>query len=453
MGNSFYSPRRPGGIKVSDIKTTTDGTLLLREALSCWEALGAFRKDRTRNKNYTFGRQWGDYITVGGRRMTEYEYIVSEGNIPLKNNLIRRIVRNVLGVFRRQLGEKMDAWDEARRELAARNSLYELFSRTMEEFLISGMAVCRRHSGSCPATEGLRIDYVNPDCFFFDQTAHDVRGWDTDLVGQLHDVAFGEFCDAFVTDNADYECARRMFRHKPRMRMVELWRRERRPRRMVHDAASSRVVMMEESVWKRHPELHRLPSRWMLADVWRYYFIDMEGRIWQEGDAPGGRHPYAYKCYPFLDGEIHSFVADMIDQQRYANRLITLYDWVMRASAKGVLLLPEGAVDPDCLEEVADQWSRFNGVIVYKPRAGSPDPRQVTGNTSNLGICELLDIQLKMLEDVSGVTGALQGNLSNNSVSGTLYNQQTQNALTSLSDLLDSFSSFIESVLVSPLVS
>ena len=113
------------------------------------------------------------------------------------------------------------------------------------------------------------------------------------------------------------------------------------------------------------------------------------------------------KAYPFFDGEIHSFVNDMIDQQRYANRLITLYDWVMRASAKGVLLLPEGSVEPENLREVADQWSRFNGVIVYKPKAGVPDPRQVSGNAANIGITELLDIQLKMLEDVSGVNGAL----------------------------------------------
>ena len=44
-----------------------------------------------------------------------------------------------------------------------------------------------------------------------------------------------------------------------------------------------------------------------------------------------------FKAYPFIDGEIHSFVADVIDQQRYTNRLITLNDWVIRASAKGVL--------------------------------------------------------------------------------------------------------------------
>ena len=118
----------------------------------------------------------------------------------------------------------------------------------------------------------------------------------------------------------------------------------------------------------------------------------------------------------------------------------------MRASAKGVLLMPEGAVDPENMQNVVDQWSRFNGVIVYRPRPGYPDPKQVSGNATNIGISELLDIQLKMLEDVSGVNGALQGNLANNSISGTLYNQQTQNALISLSDLLDTFASFISEI-------
>ena len=78
-----------------------------------------------------------------------------------------------------------------------------------------------------------------------------------------------------------------------------------------------------------------------------------------------------------------------------------------------------------------------------RPKAGQPDPRQVSGNATNIGISELLDIQLKMLEDISGVNGALQGNVTGNSISGTLYNQQTQNALTSLSDILDTFASFI----------
>ncbi len=52
-------------------------------------------------------------------------------------------------------------------------------------------------------------------------------------------------------------------------------------------------------------------------------------------------------------------------------------------------------------------------------------------------------MQLKFFEDISGVNGALQGKPGYSGMSASLYNQQAQNATTSLLDLLDSFSSFI----------
>lgn len=180
--------------------------------------------------------------------------------------------------------------------------------------------------------------------------------------------------------------------------------------------------------------------------MWRYYFFTDDGKVLLSGNSPYplGGHPYVIKCYPFLDGEIQSFVGDLIDQQKYTNRLITLYDWVIRASAKGVLLLPEGAVDPGDMKAVADQWGRFNGVIVYKADPLRPEPRQINSNLSNLGISELLEIQLKMMEDVSGVNGILQGNTNGGNVSGALYNSQTTNAMYSLSDLLETYKGFIK---------
>lgn len=421
------------------------GSLLLREGTAQWQALSAFRAERCRNKNYTFGRQWSDMITVDGCRMSEYDYIVSEGNIPLKNNLIRRIVRNVLGVFRSRLSEKMASWDAGLRESAAENSLYELYARTMEEFLISGIAVHRIGSVRKNGKVSPVCRQVSPDTFFFDTSSRDIRGEDLSFIGQFHEINFTEYCNAFVSTRHDYEEAAGIFRDRGKIRIMELWRRERVPRRLIHDMDNGRVLKTDEHVWRHNRQLQKMPSRWILDDVWRYYFIDTDGNILREGDSPYPHkcHPYEFKCYPFLDGEIHSFVADIIDQQRYTNRLITMYDWIMRASAKGVLLMPEGAVDPENMQDVADQWSRFNGVIVYRPKAGQPDPRQVSGNATNIGISELLDIQLKMLEDISGVNGALQGNVTGNSISGTLYNQQTQNALTSLSDILDTFASFI----------
>lgn len=135
---------------------------------------------------------------------------------------------------------------------------------------------------------------------------------------------------------------------------------------------------------------------------------------------------------------------DVIDQQRHTNRLITLYDWVMRASAKGVLLFPESSM-PDGwdISDIADEWSRFNGVIMIKAKEGIPLPQQVSSNATNIGISELLNIQLKMFEDVSGVNSALQGKLDAVNMSGTLYSQQTTNAMSSLLDLLQTYKHFM----------
>lgn len=66
---------------------------ILMEAQYYWNQMDDFRRDRERNKRYTYGDQWDDIICVDGESMTEEEYIKRQGNVPLKNNLIRRLVR------------------------------------------------------------------------------------------------------------------------------------------------------------------------------------------------------------------------------------------------------------------------------------------------------------------------------------------------------------------------
>ena len=422
-----------------------NNTLLLSEANECWNSLAEFRRKRNRCRDYTFGRQWNDIIEINGRRMTEYEYILSEGNVPLKNNLIRRIVRNVLGVFRKELVNILKDMPSELTAITEENELPELYCRTLEEFLISGLAVHRKFIGVRQGQTGVHTVNVSPSSFFFSTSARDSRGLDIDLVGQKHEVSFGEWCACFTPNPESFYKAKRFFENGERkIRITEIWKRELRPRYILHDKNRGKLLKREpDSVSAMEIEM---PRKWILDDVWRYYFLTDDGHVITEGDSPylHGKHPFVFKGYPFLDGEIHSFVADMIDQQRYTNRLITLYDWVIRASAKGVLMIPKGAVDPSDLQNVANQWGRFNGVILYNSQPGIPDPHQVSGNAANVGISELLEIQMKMMEDVSGVNGALRGNLSSKSTSGTLYDRQTENAMNSLSDILGTFSAFIK---------
>ena len=94
-------------------------------------------------------------------------------------------------------------------------------------------------------------------------------------------------------------------------------------------------------------------------------------------------------------------------------------------------------------EEFADTWARFNGVVVYTPSKTGAVPTQVSNNSTNIGIHEMLNLMLKFFEDISGVNGALQGKPGYSGTSAALYAQQTQNATTSLLDLLDSFQEFV----------
>lgn len=479
---------------------------ILMEAQHYWNQMEQFRKDRQRNKRYTYGSQWDDMICVDGKSMTEEEYIKQQGNVPLKNNLIRRLVRNVLGVYRSQskeptctardrdeqkLGETMSTILQCNMQL---NRMSEVFARTMEEFLISGFIVHRKSYGWRNGKEDCWTDYVQPNNFFIDNNMRDFRGWDVSCLGEVHDVSFGQLCEQFAESPEDYQklkeiykwAARKeflanyaerfgysrlnnydfLFTSEPgRCRVIEIWRKEQKPRYRCHDYQNGDIYKIEEEDFEKEvtlinaqrmqmaeatgmlpEEVPLVKATWFMDDYWYFYYLSPFGDILKEGETPfeHGSHPYVFKAYPFIDGEIHSFVADVIDQQRYTNRLITLYDWIMRASAKGVLLMPEDSLpDGVSMEDIAESWAEFNGVIVFKPSKSGQIPHQVANNSTNIGITELLNLQLKFFEDISGVNGALQGKPGYAGTSAAKYNQETQNATMSLLDMLECFSYFV----------
>lgn len=444
---------------------------MMDKAKRAWERLAGFREMRRRCKRYTYGRQWDDMIDVDGVRMTEYDYLRRQGSVPMKNNLIRKMVRSVLGVYRNNyefpsaesLGlDPKRAADRERyrrlREFAAAECLDELFARLLEEFLIGGMAILRvtplMEDGSGERTGG-SMRCVAPDRFFVDAASRDFRGRDATLVGEIHDLDFESLAGRFARSRKDVEHLRALYRDgSPRgCRVVECWQLDSRARYRVHDPAAGTLFTMEERDYGRLPaaERRRLEAQWFVDRVWRYAFLAPDGTVLRSGDSPlpGGGHPYVWKAYPFIDGEIHSFVDDIIDQQRFTNRLITMYDWLLRSSAKGVLLFPEEAVPYGAdMQEIVDEWSKFNGVITYRSKGGVAAPHQVSSQGAHSGISDLLNIQLRMFEDVSGVNAALQGKLESGSTSGALYDRQTQQSLTTLADLLKTYEFFVREAVV-----
>lgn len=155
-------------------------------------------------------------------------------------------------------------------------------------------------------------------------------------------------------------------------------------------------------------------------------------------------HPFAVKFYPLTDGEVHSFVEDVIDQQRYINRLITMIDHIMGASAKGVLLFPmDKKPDNYTWEEIGELWTSCSGIIPYENRSGMPgEPKQIISGGEHSGAYKLLDIQMQLLQEISGVTGALQGRADGTRQSAALYDSQVRNSSVAILDIMESFNAF-----------
>lgn len=459
-------------------------------ARRAWEAGAEFRSRRQRYKRFTYGDQWSDIVTLpDGEKMTMGMHAKKHGKDPMTNNLIRRMVKCVVGRFRMWLDESGDGDNSSGRErfegamyrkYREALSLDEMDSRALEEFLISGMAIQRVSEGKRPGREGLRVNNVSPAKFFVNSFS-DPRGDDIELIGMLHDISISEavirFChgsrgratairehfgrlDRSFTgtplgwSNIDGQAFDRSS-ERGRCRVIEVWTLESREMVKWHDRASNRCGVMSvgaasmidaENKLRRESGASEIESVLTHSTVWHCRWLTADGTVLEEYDSPFRHHghPFVVKMYPLIDGEVHSLVEDVIDQQIYVNRLITLMDKVMSNSAKGVLLFPKWQKSPNMdWETLSSVWASPDGVIPYEAVEGVPEPKQLITNGSDFGARELLSLELQMMEDVSGVSNALLGRSSGGgNVGYERYESEVHNATVAINDLLLSFVHF-----------
>ncbi len=361
--------------------------------------------------------------------------------------------------------------------MARRNSLDELDSRQLEEFLISGCAIQRVVSERRMAGDGIWVDNVSPSRFFVSPFT-DPRGTDIELIGMLHDMSLREVLMRFGTGGTlrpdelerifDHrrsalavppqvgEAQAAEFFHAPagRCRVIEVWTLETRHMMKCHDLHRADLSVVPPTLIPAIVALNRrrrengdagIRVRSVMTARWRCRYYAPTGEVIAQFDSPyaHGLHPFAVKFYPLTDGEVHSFVEDVVDQQRYVNRLITLIDHIMSVSAKGVLLFPEDQRPEDMSwEEVGRIWSDCQGILPYRRGMSDGEPRQVVASGNNAGAYELLRMQLDLFRQTSGVTPALQGQIDDTRTSASLYDALSRNSTVALLDLLESFNAF-----------
>ena len=476
---------------------------VLLDAYTAWVGLQSFRDMAERNKVYTFVDQWADKVKTKCGWITERQNILNQGNIPLQNNRIRGIVRSVSGVFQSSQTEPVcvsrDRDEQSKGEMMSatiqyvyqHNKLWGLDGSCFTDFLVTGVGAFKSIYGWRNGKMDVWTDKVNHNRIFFDNHMIDPRHWDCHLIGEIHDVGLydvmAQFSDGdrekaerirniynYADPNRTITYAENLIHGKgqkfmnffspkdqTRCRVIEVWKKESKERYLCHDTLNSEYYkieiselpqvlqenqkrMQEQIAEGLSPEdMKLIDYSWFIDNYWYFYYLSPQGDVLKEGETPfwHDSHPYSFKIYPFFDGQVFPFVADFIDQNRYINRLITMQDFVTRSSAKGVLAIDENSIPDDwTIQDYADEWASYNGVILYTSKKGAAKlPQQIVSNSTQLGLTDMLQIQLKLLEDISGVQGALQGQAPKAGTPAALYLQQTQNSATSLTELFESF--------------
>lgn len=416
------------------------------------------RRNRIRLKKFTYGRQWDDPVAFSNSgQMTEGQAMWQQGRAPVTNNLIRQMVKTVVGRFR-----------------SLRPDTRECEARALEEFLISGMAAVRvRPEGE---TCGPEMANISPDRIFFspflESDASDCR-----LLGMLHDFSPAEVLRRFAVNRAPetvWDAFTRAepvepyaFTPPPRweygqdapdglFRVAEVWRRSPVTLLKVFDPESGCMVEGEctrgararlRKLGRSRAEQGREQLKFNIRvdDGWEHTWLGPGGVVLLRERLPETDTPALRLCfYPMIDGEVHSLVEDVISQQKLVNRLVTMLDEMLAASAKGVVLYPTDQI-PDGMSwsDLRRMWSTPGSILPFKRTSKSVMPHEVQGAPATAGATQLLDTQLNLFQEVSGMPAPLRS--GGRTVSAEALEADSQRASLAMLDLLSTFEHFITS--------
>lgn len=485
--------------------TDKDNTILLARCEQAWLNLKDFRDTRLRNIRYVFGDQWGDYVNDGKHGMVKERERISRrtGGIVLQNNHLIKIVNTVAGLYAKTSTLPVCFARQKNADIKSRmmtnalqtnwenNQMRDLLTSQMYEFICGGLSVVSEEWSSHNGVEDSYTYFVNPSYFFFESKANDPRHWDDSLIGEIRDYTLGELAAELADSEYDYrqlediyapwinrfdtssvpqterykeECfdmppAPNLCRtyhvwtleNKPRYRCVDimdtenpLYRIDTDQLKYIKQENAERLRMgMKQGIPQE--EIPLIEYRYIIDQYWHFQMLAPDGRVLTEYDSPFEHrsHPYVYKLHYFINGNIIPFISVAIDQQRYINRLITLYDLAISSSVKGIKMIPKDCVPYGMTEqEFAERFIEIGNFIFYEPSKTGAKPEVITTNSTNIGIAEMLQLQLGFINDITSVSEALQGKTPAGNTAAQRYAMEMNNSTTSISSLLTKFSTF-----------
>ena len=372
------------------------------------------------------------------------------------------------------------------------------------EYLISGAAFTRESYEERDELHDSYTDYVNPYYMFW-EAGSDPAHRDVRMIGYLHDISPAELFFRFAKpkykltikdlndifhigsvdggfpagtsqDQNDVHRYENVSFYTPSdvglCRVIEVWREEVKTRWQCRDPLAAgqadawfRVETKDlKKVLAKNIERMKLyeqqgvppekrvfiTAKEIVDKYWHYCFMSPEGRVLCEGETPYDykSHPFSMTLFPYINGEIHPFMGFFIDQQRFINSLVMMNHMAVKSAVKGLKFLPLSLKPDDMtIEEYANQSSEYDAVYVYddrKAKRTGARPEFFTHSAFNIGTNEMLQTQLNMIHEVSGVSGALQGKTPTSGTSYARYSLEAENATTTIYPLIKRYNSFKE---------
>ena len=335
------------------------------------------------------------------------------------------------------------------------------------------------------------LQFINISRIAWNQDVEDPRLFDLRRITELHSYTMDELISNFAATTSDEITLREIYQRQSdwdneeinstakdnlrsldfwsdasdlnKCRVIEVWQKLGRWVLWVHDRASA----LPPKEYTKHFRLHEWEADVenqrritqaveaglaeedvadALVEYERYYeeywsvkYLTPHGDCLLEMETPykHGQHPYYFAMMPLVDGEFKSLMSDTIDLQRNLNRERTILEAFAAGAIKNTLMVPETAVEGRDREQYVNELMKVNGVIFYTPKPGVEMPTILSKSSTNLGIWDLLNFDMQQAKEISGLSGALQGQVSKSGTPSSLYAQQAQNSMLNFVLLFD----------------
>lgn len=381
-------------------------------------------------------------------------------------------------------------------------NMADLLSTCFGEYLCGGVAVARETFEERDQVLDSYTDTYNPNYVFW-EGGNDVRHTDLDLIGVLHDISSEELVFRFSRLGFTRDELMDIFSQQPacgynestylqqndknnldyvsfsnaaelgKSRVIEVWTRCIKERYQCYDpiaqSAGNALFRCElndiDGVKETNRQRKKLYDEEGIEEeqrayisferiqdlYWKYTYMAPDGTVLCEDETPYDfkKHPFSIKLYPFVNGEIHPLMGNIIDQNRFINRLIVMHDMAVRSAAKGITLVPnENVPDNMTPQDFADEFTSYDGIIFYDTNRINPNlrPEVITSNATQIGTTELLQMEINLIQQISNVSGALQGKTPSAGTSASRYAMETQNSTVALYKVLQDFTTFAENI-------